>query len=422
MDLQKRAFELVSANTAHPYKNVRCQVARTLAEVLTFDVKYQDKTIPEDARWSLGQGFPATKSFIQSMLPKLTLNFHNPELQGIVAVNGASNGGGSTAIFVEGKTSQSQQPASGSSKEIYGMDLDTPSPVGVSRKRKEPEPPSPTLIASAISAKLQQPGKPSSKIPEVVQDKADASSSPDVSIVSSSSGASSPKKRSPSTNLLETMAFWLPSYIQSTSACIPAEYYQLLPFFCQFIGTETDEEVSQACLKALCFLSVCYVPAHNIPKVLDMIWKVSQSTSWKAKLSILEFLQVFVFTNFMSICLHPQLVKRCEDIAVGMLSDDHANVQSKAAKVLCGMIHSRRVYHIPRQKVLVLCFNKMNFCIFLAGSLSTSLSCSKTSLRKSPSRKKQQAARAHPLPRSRRKRPRPSSRSSNPPPKTSSNS
>ena len=350
-DLQMRAFELVSANTAHPYKNVRCQVARTLAEVLTFDVKYQDKTIPEDARWSLGQGFPATKSFIQSMLPKLTLNFHNPELQGIVAVNGASNGGGSTAIFVEGKTSQSQQPgSSGGSKEIYGMDLDTPSPV-VSRKRKEPEPPSPTLIASAISAKLQQPpGKSttSSKIPEVVQDKADASSSPDVSIVSSSSGASSPKKRSPSTNLLETMAFWLPSYIQSTSACIPAEYYQLLPFFCQFIGTETDEEVSQACLKALCFLSVCYVPAHNIPKVLDMIWKVSQSTSWKAKLSILEFLQVFVFTNFMSICLHPQLVKRCEDIAVGMLSDDHANVQSKAAKVLCGMIHSRRVYHIIR--------------------------------------------------------------------------
>ena len=91
------------------------------------------------------------------------------------------------------------------------------------------------------------------------------------------------------------MALWLPSYIQSTSACIPVEYYQLLPFFCQFIGTETDEEVSQACLKALCFLSVCYVPAHVIPQVLDMIWKVSQSTSWKAKLSILEFLQVNPF-------------------------------------------------------------------------------------------------------------------------------
>ena len=113
-DLQLRTFEVVSANTAHPYKNVRCQVARTLAEVLTFDVKYQDgKTDSEGPRWSLGQGFPSTKDFIQSMLPKLTLNFHNPGLQGIVAVNGASNGGsgGSTSICVDGKTSQAPQPA-----------------------------------------------------------------------------------------------------------------------------------------------------------------------------------------------------------------------------------------------------------------------------------------------------------------------
>merc|ERR1712080_143203 len=92
--------------------------------------------------------------------------------------------------------------------------------------------------------------------------------------------------------------------------------------------------------RALCFLSVCIVPSDVIPYVLDMVETVLQSTSWKSKLSILEFLQVFIFTNFMSICLHEEWVEKTETLTVSMLADENANVQQKASKVLGGLIHS----------------------------------------------------------------------------------
>ena len=107
------------------------------------------------------------------------------------------------------------------------------------------------------------------------------------------------------------------------------------------MGNETDkQEVSQTCLEALCYMSVCIAPANTIPFVLEMIWKVAQSESWKAKMSSLEFMQTFVFTNFMSICLHPEYVKQVENLVVSLMSDERLQVRAKAAKILCGLIHS----------------------------------------------------------------------------------
>merc|ERR1711997_119746 len=115
-------------------------------------------------------------------------------------------------------------------------------------------------------------------------------------------------------HVLETVALWVTQYIQSTSTSLSKEMYQLLPFFCQFVGNETGQEVSQTCLKALCYLSVCITPKTSLSCVLDMIFKVSQSSSWKAKMSILEFLQTFVFTNFMSLCLHERYTTQIETL------------------------------------------------------------------------------------------------------------
>ena len=44
---------------------------------------------------NFGTDFPSKKSFIEEVLPKLNLNFHNPELNGLVKQNGSpesSNG------------------------------------------------------------------------------------------------------------------------------------------------------------------------------------------------------------------------------------------------------------------------------------------------------------------------------------------
>ena len=119
-----------------------------------------------------------------------------------------------------------------------------------------------------------------------------------------------------------------------------------------FLGNETVQEVSQTCLKSLCYLSVCITPKSSIDFVLEMIWKVSQSSSWKAKMSILEFAQTFVFTNFMSLCLHEKYVAKVEALVIEMMSDVTLQVRQKATKILCGLFHSQFIDNEGQQRLL----------------------------------------------------------------------
>ena len=57
-----------------------------------------------------------------------------------------------------------------------------------------------------------------------------------------------------------------------------------------------------------------------------MFKTVVASHSYKTKVSVLEFVKTFIFTNFMPLCLNKTFVKEIEDIVVSMLADDHVNV------------------------------------------------------------------------------------------------
>ena len=121
-------------------------------------------------------------------------------------------------------------------------------------------------------------------------------------------------------------------------------------------GNETGQEVSQTCLKSLCYLSVCIASKSSIDFVLEMIWKVSQSSSWKAKMSILEFAQTFVFTNFMSLCLHEKYVSQIEKLVIEMMSDVTLQVRQKATKILCGLFHSQFIDNEGQKRLLKVSF------------------------------------------------------------------
>jgi hypothetical protein len=44
--------------------------------------------------------------------------------------------------------------------------------------------------------------------------------------------------------------------------------------------------------QALCYLSVCVLPDHAIPVMLDITKRISMSHSYKTKMSMLEYVQV----------------------------------------------------------------------------------------------------------------------------------
>ena len=128
--------------------------------------------------------------------------------------------------------------------------------------------------------------------------------------------------------------------ITRLSASVDPILYQLLPYMCQFIGTESDQDVSQSCLQALAHLSACILPAHALAPCLHMLQRCVTSTSYKAKWSILEFLKTVVFTNFISFVSNNELRSRVISFTTDLLADSHITVRQKAAKILGGLLHS----------------------------------------------------------------------------------
>ncbi len=69
-------------------------------------------------------------------------------------------------------------------------------------------------------------------------------------------------------------------------------------------------------------MSVCLVPLPTIRMALDMLWKVKSSESKKARISMLEFTQVFMFNNFAVVCNQQDIVNSVEELIISMLADE----------------------------------------------------------------------------------------------------
>ena len=369
-DVIVRVYDILRGHCNHSYNKVRHQIGKMLATLIEFDINVhpihgiqngiRENSISGNTIWNMSNGFPTKQAFIQEMLPKLSLNFYNPGLKRIVAQNGnlktsseASIGDGGVGIIINNGKSQTSIKALNAS-DIEMMEMDEESLMDhLSASNAPGQSVSSGVLAAlnkAVNASKSTNGNLSSLISDSLSSSTKVIQSSTSMTVSPSSSSS--QERDLSTNILETVAVWLSEIIFTSSATVSKSYYDLLPFFCQYVGTETDQEVSQACLMALCSLSVCIVPPDVIPYVLSMVDTVLQSTSWKSKLSILEFLQVFVFTNFMSICLHGEWVEKTEALTTSMLADENADVQQKASKVLGGLIHSNFLDDQYQEKVL----------------------------------------------------------------------
>ena len=140
--------------------------------------------------------------------------------------------------------------------------------------------------------------------------------------------------------ILEMVSLWVCHSIRLSSGTLDPILYQLLPYMCQYIGTESDQDVSQSCLKALSYLSVCILPHHALAPCLHMSQRCITSNSYKTKLSTLEFLQTAVFTNFSSFVANNELRSGVIQLTTSLLSDSHITVRQKAAKILGGLLHS----------------------------------------------------------------------------------
>jgi len=140
---------------------------------------------------------------------------------------------------------------------------------------------------------------------------------------------------------LEMVSLWVCHSIRLSSSSLSPSMLKLLPYFCQFIGTESDQDVSQACLQALCYLSASILPPDCVQPLIDMVRRVASSESYKTKMSLLEFLQVSVFTNFPSLVCNSSHSSQIISLVLSLLQDANIIVRQKAAKILGGLLHSK---------------------------------------------------------------------------------
>lgn len=140
---------------------------------------------------------------------------------------------------------------------------------------------------------------------------------------------------------------------------IRAEYYKLLPMLCNHESNEIETHLAKDCIFTLGYMAQAILPLSVIPACLQAIHQVSKSGSWKARASVLGFLQVTVFLNMPSLLSNVTWVDQVMDVVENSLMDERVEVRSKAGQVLSGLLHCAFVDKPRHDSLLKLFYKKV---------------------------------------------------------------
>lgn len=135
-----------------------------------------------------------------------------------------------------------------------------------------------------------------------------------------------------------------------------SNFYKIYPIMCQFENNEKDEELSKSCSGTVAVMAQTLTQPRHVPAVLDAVTGISKSTSWSARASCLEFLQVLVFHNMSILLSNEAWIGTIQDIVLQLLEDERLEVREKAAKVLGGLLHCTV---LPNEEALLVRYLEM---------------------------------------------------------------
>ncbi|XP_012258033.2 proteasome activator complex subunit 4B-like [Athalia rosae] len=165
-----------------------------------------------------------------------------------------------------------------------------------------------------------------------------------------SSKDSNTEEREGAVRLLKTLCKWLiGSIVRSQYGALPA-YYQLFPLICLLENSEADEELSRMCTGTLAVLAQAFTLPQHIPTALEAVEQITKNTSWWARATGLEFLQVLVFHNMSILLSNSSWIDQVRKIVLRLLEDERLEVREKAGQVLGGLLHCT---FIPDQEALL---------------------------------------------------------------------
>ena len=147
------------------------------------------------------------------------------------------------------------------------------------------------------------------------------------------------EERQSGVRLLQTMCKLVAGVLLRNWYTVKPDLFKFLEMLALNESSELEPDLARDCNVALACLATCIVPLKVLPTALTAIEHVSQSESWKAKIAMLEYLQVHVFTNMALFHSQKDQADRVVNIVTRLIKDDRIEVREKAGKVLGGMLH-----------------------------------------------------------------------------------
>lgn len=164
-------------------------------------------------------------------------------------------------------------------------------------------------------------------------------------------------KKEKSLRLFKTICRWMQESIMRSFFGGISIFYNVYPIICQFENNENDEELSETCSRTLALLAQSFTLPEHIPAALAAVDKISESSSWSARSSCAEFLQVLVFHNMSTLISNKEWIKQVQNVVLRLLEDENVQVREKAGQILGGLLHCTL---LPEQETLLVSFFKIN--------------------------------------------------------------
>jgi len=119
---------------------------------------------------------------------------------------------------------------------------------------------------------------------------------------------------------------------------LSAPLIELIPLLVHFCNESQEEELSSSCQAQLIRgYAPSYISDADARLVIDVCGRgVEKCSWWKAKLTLLRFLQVFIFSNQFSLM---EQKAKILSIVFNLMTDPQFDVRVTAAETLCGLIH-----------------------------------------------------------------------------------